>query len=56
VFDALTTARPYRKALSIAEALSIMTQSAHRQFDPVIFPLFCQLIREGTFPSLVAAA
>jgi putative nucleotidyltransferase with HDIG domain len=56
VFDALTTARPYRKALSIAEALSIMTQSAHRQFDPVIFPLFCQLIRENAFPSLVAAA
>ena len=56
VFDALTTARPYRKALSIAEALSIMTESAHRQFDPVIFPLFCQLIRENAFPSLVAAA
>jgi len=56
VFDALTTARPYRPALSIGEALSIMTRSAPRQFDPVIFPLFCRLIRENAFPSLVAAA
>jgi putative nucleotidyltransferase with HDIG domain len=47
VFDALTTARSYRKPLTPAEALEIMTNDIG-SFDPVLLDLFCKLL-----PSLV---
>lgn len=34
VFDALTTARPYRPAVSLAEAFAYVEQHAESQFDP----------------------
>jgi putative nucleotidyltransferase with HDIG domain len=56
VFDALSSTRPYRPALSLAEALGIMERSSGTQLDPDIFNVFCELIGENAFPSLVAAA
>jgi HD-GYP domain-containing protein (c-di-GMP phosphodiesterase class II) len=40
VFDALTSVRPYKPALSLEEALSIMEREAGRHFDPTIYAVF----------------
>jgi len=56
VFDALTSARPYRPALSTDEALALMERSAGTQLDPHVFHVFRSLVRERAFVRLVAAA
>ena len=49
VFDALTTARPYKKAFSAAEALQTMKEEvAKGWWDPQIFEKFEQLVRRDT--------
>jgi len=45
VFDALTTDRPYRRAFSVDEALTMMTKDVGAMFDPEIFPRFERVIR-----------
>jgi putative two-component system response regulator len=40
VFDALTTARPYKKGLPMKEALSIMNMVRGKHFDPKVFDAF----------------
>lgn len=40
VFDALTTDRPYRKALTTAEALVLMRKGRGSHFDPELFDAF----------------
>jgi putative nucleotidyltransferase with HDIG domain len=40
VFDALTSDRPYRQAMSVAEATDIITHEAGRQFDPAVVAAF----------------
>ena len=45
-FDAMTTDRPYRKALSIEEALRRIEQSAGVQFDPRLAKVFVAYVRE----------
>jgi putative nucleotidyltransferase with HDIG domain len=44
VFDALTTARPYRRAYSPADALRLMQADIGRQFDPDVLRRFFQLM------------
>ena len=39
-FDALTTDRPYRKALEKETALHIMSEDAGKHFDPNLISLF----------------
>ena len=56
VFDALTSTRPYRPALSVAEALAIMEDMSGRQLDPAIFSKFRELIEGNAFPALQTAA
>lgn len=54
VYDALTTARSYRGALSHDEAIGIMDRDADTAFDPELYRLFRSLIasrRETTRPS-----
>lgn len=46
VFDALTTARSYRPALSREEALRIMQRDSGKLLDPNLFELFCRLLNE----------
>ncbi|MGH7501634.1 MAG: HD domain-containing phosphohydrolase [Longimicrobiales bacterium] len=55
VFDALTTARPYRNALPVSESLRIMNESTGRQFDPDILSEFETLVRQDRFAVPVAA-
>jgi len=43
-FDAMTTSRPYRRAMSREEALRILQQNAGTQFDPAIVPVFAKFV------------
>jgi putative nucleotidyltransferase with HDIG domain len=45
-FDALTSDRPYRPALSDAEALAIMAKERGTKFDPAVVDKFVQVQRE----------
>jgi putative nucleotidyltransferase with HDIG domain len=45
-FDAMTTDRPYRKALSVAEALRRIEESAGIQFDPRLAKVFVAYVKE----------
>jgi len=45
VFDALTTDRPYRRAFTLDEALTMMARDVGAMFDPEIFPRFERVIR-----------
>jgi putative nucleotidyltransferase with HDIG domain len=55
VFDALTTTRPYRPALTIEEALAVMRDGAGTQFDPAVWTEFEALVTSGLFASVLAA-
>lgn len=54
-FDAMTSDRPYRKALSIEVAIQELHDNAGTQFDPLIVPIFIDLLEEGAFPAISAA-
>jgi HD-GYP domain-containing protein (c-di-GMP phosphodiesterase class II) len=43
VFDALTSVRPYKPALSLDETLSIMEREVGQHFDPAIYAVFRQV-------------
>lgn len=55
-FDALTTNRPYRDALSISTALSILEQGAGRQWDARVVGVMCSYLRalNGELPTFHA--
>jgi HD-GYP domain-containing protein (c-di-GMP phosphodiesterase class II) len=55
-FDAMTSDRPYRRALSQAEALAEVERCAGTQFDPAIARLFLELFAETERPATAAAA
>jgi putative two-component system response regulator len=45
VYDALTTVRPYKKALPLAKALEIMEEEVKRGWwDPVVFNAFTEMV------------
>jgi HD-GYP domain-containing protein (c-di-GMP phosphodiesterase class II) len=48
-FDAMTSDRPYRKALSLESAVSELLDNAGTQFDPDVVYLFSKIIDEGIF-------
>jgi putative nucleotidyltransferase with HDIG domain len=45
-FDAMTTDRPYRKALTVAEALRRLEESSGVQFDPQLAKVFVAYVKE----------
>ncbi len=49
-FDAMTTTRPYREALSPDEAVRELHREAGRQFDPEVVKVFVELYEEGVIP------
>jgi putative nucleotidyltransferase with HDIG domain len=54
-FDAMTTDRPYRKALSFDEAIQRLEESAGVQFDADLVKVFVQYLREqGDAPAPLA--
>jgi putative nucleotidyltransferase with HDIG domain len=46
-FDAMTTDRPYRKALTVDEALKEIRHCSGSQFDPEIASVFIKMIRKS---------
>lgn len=46
-YDAMTSERPYRKALSKEETLREIEKAGGTQFDPVLAPLFVKMIRQS---------
>ncbi len=46
VFDALTTDRPYRSALSWQEALSFIQENKGKYFDPVVVDTFAEILEK----------
>jgi HD-GYP domain-containing protein (c-di-GMP phosphodiesterase class II) len=45
-FDAMTTDRPYRKAMPVADALDILRQGLGKQWHPVVGATFIEMILE----------
>jgi putative nucleotidyltransferase with HDIG domain len=46
-FDAMTSDRPYRRALSVDEAVERFRIGSGRQWDPVVVSAMLRLLREG---------
>lgn len=46
-FDAMTTDRPYRKAMDVGKAIKLLRNAAGRQFDPQIVVRFVELLEKG---------
>lgn len=57
VYDALVTRRPFKPALEREDALEVMRRDVGRQFDPAVFHVFEDVIREGIpIPGVTSAA
>uniref|UniRef100_A0A831UFX0 GAF domain-containing protein n=1 Tax=Geobacter metallireducens TaxID=28232 RepID=A0A831UFX0_GEOME len=48
-FDAMTSDRPYRKALPVEAAVKELIEHSGAQFDPELVPRFIELIESGIF-------
>jgi HD-GYP domain-containing protein (c-di-GMP phosphodiesterase class II) len=46
-WNAMTTDRPYRPALSFAEAIAELEAQAGSQFDPVVIAAMLERVRQG---------
>ena len=55
-FDAMTTDRPYRSALSEVEALAQLVQGSGSQFDPTIVKAFITALKEANLSSVAGSA
>jgi diguanylate cyclase (GGDEF)-like protein/putative nucleotidyltransferase with HDIG domain len=56
VYDALVSRRPFKHALSREEALDAMRRDVGRQFDPAVFRVFEDVLREGVaIPGITSA-
>lgn len=53
-FDAMTSDRPYRKALGIEEALEVITKYSGKQFHPELASLFIKMIKKRRKTALLA--
>jgi len=48
-FDAMTSDRPYRKALKVEVAIQELAENAGTQFDPALVPIFIKLLKTPNF-------
>src|SRR6188508_243928 len=55
-FDAMTSDRPYRRALTRGQALTEIERCAGSQFDPEIAHVFLELFAEAELPVAAAAS
>jgi putative nucleotidyltransferase with HDIG domain len=51
VYDALTSERPYRTALSHEQAVDLITRSSGRQFDPKVVSVFLEVMAPPCYSS-----
>ena len=54
-FDAMTSDRPYRRALTLQQALAEVERCAGTQFDPRIAEVFLELFAEAELPAAASA-
>ena len=55
IYDALTTVRPYKSALSHREALDVMFEEVQRGWrDPELVPLFAEVTQDSSAPAWFA--
>jgi len=54
-YDAMTSVRPYREAMSQWDALAEIEANAGKQFDPHLAAAFVEMMRSGAFPRPAAA-
>jgi HD-GYP domain-containing protein (c-di-GMP phosphodiesterase class II) len=47
VYDALTSDRPYRKAMSTYDARDVIVKGAGTEFDPAVVDAFVAIFRRG---------
>jgi HD-GYP domain-containing protein (c-di-GMP phosphodiesterase class II) len=52
-FDALTSHRPYRKAISSEKAIQIIEEQSNQQFDPAIVDVFVKLWWQHHFRRII---
>ena len=52
VFDALTTARPYKDAWDEEEALAELVKRRGKNFDPQVVDVFMELYEEGVIRAI----
>ncbi|MCF8032484.1 MAG: HD domain-containing protein [Desulfarculaceae bacterium] len=52
-FDAMTSDRPYRKAMGLRDALAELDQGAGSQFDRKVVQAFAAMVREGRVDDLL---
>jgi HD-GYP domain-containing protein (c-di-GMP phosphodiesterase class II) len=55
-YDAMTSDRPYRRGMSLEQAIHVLRQYAGTQFDPAIVPLFVNLMAFVQEPPSAAGA
>ena len=55
VFDALTSVRPYKPALTLDEALGVMRRDRGAHFDPAVFDAFA-VMAPGLFERISRAS
>ena len=55
VWDAVTTDRPYRRAMSYEKAIEVIKEGAGTHFDPAVVDLFLEYLEENN-GNLVAGA
>ena len=48
-FDAMTSDRPYRKALKLEVAIAELAENSGSQFDPALVPIFIKLLKTPNF-------
>lgn len=48
VFDALTSNRPYRRAMTHEEAIQVLREGAGKQFDPRLVDVFVRVLPDAT--------
>ena len=56
VFDALVSARPYKAAWAVEDALDEIRALSGRQFDPGLVELFLGLVADESAPEMVQRA
>ena len=54
-FDAMTSNRPYRAALSVAEAVGRLREGSGVQWDPDLVDVFIGLVAEGAIAPALAS-
>ena len=45
-YDAMTSDRPYRKAMPINNALQELKKCSGKQFDPALVDVFCEFLQQ----------